>query len=669
MTDLGVLGAGRLGAVDPSGGLTPAGADWSLRWWIGSEDRWHVPPVEAAVRQTLVGDTPVVETRVRVVSGDVVHHAFGATGPGGVPVLVAEITNETPVPVAIGLVVDGATATVDGAVLTVGDHQVRLPRAPSEWVAPVAFLPLTHKATLRVVMAREAPDAADLPDAEQVAAGWRAQGDVGSRWALPEPTITAAADAARGFLLVHDAPDLAATAWLAEARHQLGLRDEQGFRAGLVVGQRLSGRIPDPTGSEASTGQALVALGSAPDPELIGAVAKAAHALERRRRVRKHRKDPQRAGLLPAGPQPPILGRESQTYLDDWWSVAGLVRAAHLLEADAQLEASVDAWRFARGLAADIDRSIAAVLVAEPSVLAPGARARALLADAGSIGPDGRGVLAPDSVPMTTETGASTGDGVDDAELASEPRARASTSEASTGAVIPAGPGRAVDAGIVGILGAAGLGAVDPEAPAVAATLDLIRDELTTATAGVTAGVLSDGWSPWLTALLAKTEIGLGDPRGLDRLRALATAAAGKGSWPELVDGKPAIPVDLAEHHGPATAAFLLAVRSLLVVERGSHLQPPDRLVVLPVMAPEWYGQGLELHDTPTAFGAFGFAVRWHGDRPALLWELEPSPAAPPFRIEAPALDPTWSSTETKGEALLAPWKAPAAADVEVDFS
>ena len=203
----------------------------------------------------------------------------------------------------------------------------------------------------------------------------------------------------------------------------------------------------------------------------------------------------------------------------------------------------------------------------------------------------------------------------------------------------------------------------------MAATLDLIRDDLTTATGGVTAGVLSDGWSPWLTALLAKTEIGLGDPRGLDRLRALATVAAGRGSWPELVGGEPAIPVDLADHHGPATAAFLLAVRSLLVVERGPYLLPPDRLAVLPVMAPEWYGQGIELHDTPTAFGTFGFAVRWHGDRPALLWELDPSPTAPAFRLEAPGLDPAWSSADTKGEALLAPCKAPDAADVEVDFS
>ena len=671
MTDLGVLGAGRLGAVDASGGLTPAGADWSLRWWIGSEDRWHVPPVEAAVRQALVGDTPVVETRVRVLSGDIVHHAFGATGPGGVPALVVEITNETPVPVAVGLVVDGAgSVTADGAVLAVDDFEVRLPRPPSEWVAPVAFVPLPHKATLRVVLSRgEAPDADDLPDAEQVAAGWRAQGDVGARWDLPEPTVTAAADAARGFLLVHDEPDLATTAWLAEARHLLGVREEQGARLAVVAGQRLSGRIADDAGSEASTGQALVALGSAPDPDLVGPVAKAGHAIERRRRARKHRRDPKRAGLLPAGPQPPILGGDAQAYLDDWWSIAGLAHAARLLEGAGQLEASVDAWRFARGLAADVDCSIAAGLGLDPTLQAPDSRALTPGSVAGTSTADRPSAPAPDPVAMVTDTGPGSGEAAGGSEPVSDPGSMASGSEAGRGGPIPVGPGRAVDAGIVGVLVGTGLGVADPALANVAATLDLIRDELTTPAGGVTAGVLSDGWSPWLTALLAKTEIGLGDPRGLDRLRALATAAAGKGSWPELVDGDPAVPVVLADHHGPATAAFLLAVRSLLVVERGPRLVPPDRLAVLPLMAPEWYGQGLELHDTPTAFGRFGFAVRWHGDRPALLWELEPSPTAPPFRIEAPALDPSWSSTDTKGEALLAPWEVPGAAAVEVDFS
>jgi hypothetical protein len=115
--------------------------------------------------------------------------------------------------------------------------------------------------------------------------------------------------------------------------------------------------------------------------------------------------------------------------------------------------------------------------------------------------------------------------------------------------------------------------------------------------------------------------------------------------------------VPLADHDPKATAAFLVAVRSLLVVERGPFLDHPDRLAVLPVVAADWFGQGLELHDAPTAFGRFGFAVRWHGDRPALLWELEADRPGRPFLIEAPGLDPAWSSTEAAGEALLAPFR------------
>jgi hypothetical protein len=40
--------------------------------------------------------------------------------------------------------------------------------------------------------------------------------------------------------------------------------------------------------------------------------------------------------------------------------------------------------------------------------------------------------------------------------------------------------------------------------------------------------------------------------------------------------------------------------------------------------------------------------VRWHGDRPALLWSV---PAG--TRISAPGLDPEWSSADPQGEALL----------------
>lgn len=106
-------------------------------------------------------------------------------------------------------------------------------------------------------------------------------------------------------------------------------------------------------------------------------------------------------------------------------------------------------------------------------------------------------------------------------------------------------------------------------------------------------------------------------------------------------DGRP-IAHDLA-----ASAAFISALRRALVVET------PDGLALLPSHPDGWYGGGVEVHDLPTEWGRLSYGVRWHGIRPALLWELEPHPGLGPVTLTAPGLDPTWSSTEARGEALL----------------
>ena len=63
-------------------------------------------------------------------------------------------------------------------------------------------------------------------------------------------------------------------------------------------------------------------------------------------------------------------------------------------------------------------------------------------------------------------------------------------------------------------------------------------------------------------------------------------------------------------------------------------------LSVLPEGLGPWAGQPIELHGAPTAFGPFSFAVRWHGPRPALLWELAAHPGTAGPVIRAPGLDP-----------------------------
>jgi len=90
---------------------------------------------------------------------------------------------------------------------------------------------------------------------------------------------------------------------------------------------------------------------------------------------------------------------------------------------------------------------------------------------------------------------------------------------------------------------------------------------------------------------------------------------------------------------------FLLDLRSLLAHEAGDGV---DLLTDLP---PAWLGRDLEVHQAPTrAAGAVSYAVRWHGERPALLWDCEQATT-----LRVPGVDPSWSTGERAGEALLAP--------------
>jgi hypothetical protein len=74
---------------------------------------------------------------------------------------------------------------------------------------------------------------------------------------------------------------------------------------------------------------------------------------------------------------------------------------------------------------------------------------------------------------------------------------------------------------------------------------------------------------------------------------------------------------------------------------------------LLTTFPPSWAGQGIEVYDGRAADLTVAFAVRWHGERPALLWEL-----SAPARLTCPGLDPSWSAASAMGEALLAPYRA-----------
>jgi hypothetical protein len=138
----------------------------------------------------------------------------------------------------------------------------------------------------------------------------------------------------------------------------------------------------------------------------------------------------------------------------------------------------------------------------------------------------------------------------------------------------------------------------------------------------------------------------------LDTVMAMAQTAAPSGRWPS-----PAAPDD-----GPSAARFWLTARRLLLdrpalsdggPDRSGSTKgtdQPNRVDILPSFPTAWLGGPLETHALPVAGARVSFALRWHGYRPALLWET----TGRPITLRCPGLDPDWSTTQRAGEVLLA---------------
>ena len=90
---------------------------------------------------------------------------------------------------------------------------------------------------------------------------------------------------------------------------------------------------------------------------------------------------------------------------------------------------------------------------------------------------------------------------------------------------------------------------------------------------------------------------------------------------------------------------LLRQIRNLLVAENSDE----PKIEVLRHYPSSWRGQGVEVHNAPTLWGSVSFAVRWHGDRPALFWDIPVG-----VELSVPGLDADFVTREPKGEMLLA---------------
>ena len=125
----------------------------------------------------------------------------------------------------------------------------------------------------------------------------------------------------------------------------------------------------------------------------------------------------------------------------------------------------------------------------------------------------------------------------------------------------------------------------------------------------------------------------------------------------------------LAAGHGPleSSAGSAGAITSFADVRRGSSVGRFVRSIerritdggrLLPGGIPtSWRGSNFEVHGVPTSpETTVSFAVRWHGERPAVLWEQHAAVDGATVELSAPDVDPHWRTSEVSGEAL---WPAP----------
>jgi len=543
-TLVGTLDGRSPARVDAAGLITPCDAGWSLDWWLGADDRWYLPAREPTVRQRRLGAGPVLETTVRIPSGDARQTVYGALVDGR-EAIVVEIYNDSPVPIALALAirpytVDGAEDLddirligLDDRVLRVGDGPALvLPRPPGtsggsantdvlgavlagrelDWelsrtgAVPngVLLYPLPHRTSLRFLLVPSPPPidgepvaVAAAPDRDEVARGWDAVIDGGARLEFPDPGLTAACNGARARLLLAAdtlGPQLAELQpgadqllrALAMGGHRIAVAP-----ALAAVGESFPGRL----GATPETGAAVVAAvtlaaelsGSAPMTQLVETMARTTSLVER------------------------AVGRRT-------------LRRLPSLRARARSEPDHEGRT--RGSTSVLDVETEADPNEDPDLVAVVRHSLARLAR-----------LAGDD------------------------------------------------------LGADRLQADSPDLPVTV------------------------------------------PPPTIDVVNELLAGASSAGSWC---------------HDDPVSAAaFVVAARSLLIDDAG------DDLVLVPTYPAAWRGGGTEVLRAPTRHGPLSFAIRWHGPRPALLWDLSPN-GKTAVTIRCPALDPSWLTTERKGEALLA---------------
>ncbi len=140
-----------------------------------------------------------------------------------------------------------------------------------------------------------------------------------------------------------------------------------------------------------------------------------------------------------------------------------------------------------------------------------------------------------------------------------------------------------------------------------------------------------------------------GDERAADDIDRTASRLVAKhGSLDSSAGSAGAIASFADVRRGTSAGRFVRSIERR--VADGGRLLPGG-------MPTTWLGNNFEVHGLPTSpTTTVSFAVRWHGERPAVLWEQHGTAASPGVELTAPDIDADWRTSDGSGESL---WPAP----------
>lgn len=624
---VGTLDDGTLARVDPAGMVQPDAADWVLDWWVGAEDQWHFASSDPTAAQTLIGSSPLVRTTLHVPGGEVIQRVFGARAsiksgaePWSGGVTVVEFENQCAIPVVLAIVIRPLTLWGDGTINTLASEGATI--SVEDRTAAILSRPI-----LRRVVGPPGTTAirVDLEDDEHPDGVWSVEGQLAEgAFIVPLPYTTVVRvmlpSAAAGEVIT-SVPDEDAqrTRWATAVVWDAPNVDQVGAGWESITQTMSSVSTPEPLIDElvAVSGRFLSFMGT---DSFFDSVAGHSSALRAAALTEAMVTCGATQGLDPiaralAASETISRGLRMDDRSDA--SVALLHCAAPLLTgsrsqywSDVLLGSVAKAiHRISRGKALgerETGGNAAAIEALRASAAVGASRLAPALDHVGQ--PDvaeaahslyhqlagGGEHHHHDHVPAATHPGGPNG-------------AYATSSVNGSG-------GKSSAAGGAGSSGVAGT-----DGSVIGRILDL-ADRL----------VHRDGRS--YDELMAVC--------GLGHLGVLPAATDG--------DGVPVGPMAID------TAAMALRLSTVLSV---FVRDTPSSIELLAGWDEVWFEKPIEINHIATRLGSVSFALRWSGNRPILLWEIEPATGVErdlhdPI-ITAPVLDPHWHAHGWIGEAML----------------